>query len=239
LEKEPKKDNTFKVGDFQNIYFALLAIFLLTGFIYNYVFFRFFDIDVEQFFTIQDYLASSIEKLYLIIVAIPFAIISSYIAKYFVTKRHDNLHRRILTYVITISPVITMIIAIVMIYNFNNPIGYYLLSFAIFTGCDYLLYKIIFKGDHGSYTIYFYLNTFIFYLLIIISTAVIERDSALNEPLHSLQKYRVHFTREFNINQNTCVVLAATDLYFLFYDKQLDKVYVIPKDGISYIETTR
>ncbi|MGA7828692.1 MAG: hypothetical protein WCA04_13580 [Geobacteraceae bacterium] len=113
------------------------------------------------------------------------------------------------------------------------------MSFAIFAGCDFILFKIIFKSDHGSYPIYFYLNIFIFYMLIIISTAVFERNTALNEPLHSLKKYRVHFTREFHINQKTCVVLEATDLYFLFYDKQLDKVYVIPKDGISYIETTR
>lgn len=234
-----KMNKIFRIGDIQSIYFAIMAIFLLTGFIYNYTYFRFFNIEVEQYFTIQDYLASSLEKIYLIIIAIPFAFMSSYIARYFVLEKQKLLHHRILTSIISCVPVVTLVMGVIMIQRYNQPLGYYLLSFAIFAGCDYLLFKIIFKGDHGSYSLYFYFNTFIFYLLIIISTAVYERDSALNEPEHGFKKYHAHFTRDFNINQDTCVVLESNDNFFFFYDKQLDKTYVIPRDGICYIETYR
>ncbi len=83
MENMTKINKIFRLSHIQSIYFAILAIFLLTGFIYNYVYFKFFNIDVEHYFTIQDYLASSLEKLYLIVIAIPFAFISSYIARYF------------------------------------------------------------------------------------------------------------------------------------------------------------
>ncbi len=132
-----------------------------------------------------------------------------------------------------------LVMGVIMIQRFNQPLGYYLLSFAIFAGCDYLLFKIIFKDDNGSYSLYFYFNTFIFYLLIIISTAVYERDSALNKPMHDFKKHRIHFTRNINIDQDSSVILESTDLYFFLYDKNLDKTYVIPKDGISYIEAYR
>ena len=231
-----KANRLIQISDIQSIYLAITAIFLLTGFVYNYVYFRFFNIEVERYFTIQDYLASSLEKVYLIIVAIPFAFVSSNIARYFVLEKKKTIHHRILTFLVSCGPMVIFATGIIMLNN-SHPMGYYLLSFSIFAGCDYLLYKMIFKGDHGSYFLYFYFNTFFFYLLIIISTATYQRDLAMSQPLHNLTKNHYHFARDFNINQDTCIVLESNDNFFFFYDKQLNKTYIIPKDGISYIET--
>lgn len=239
MENTTQTNKIFRISDIQSIYLAITAIFLLTGFIYNYIYFSFFNIEVERYFTIQDYLASSLEKVYLIIITIPFAFISSHIARYFVLEKQKLLHHRILTAIISLIPVVTFVTGLILIQQYRQPLGYYLLSFAIFAGCDYLLFKIIFKGNRGSYLQYFYFNTFIFYLLIIVSTAVYERDLALYGPLHSFKRNHFHFTRDFNINQDSCIVLESNDNFFFFYDKQLKKTYIIPKDGISYIETHR
>jgi hypothetical protein len=80
---------------------------------------------------------------------------------------------------------------------------------------------------------------FIFYVLLIISTVIYDRHSVLYEPMYRLQNYQVHFVKDVNVNPDNCIILEANDNFFFFYDKSLDKAYVIPKDGISYIETTR
>ena len=125
-----------------------------------------------------------------------------------------------------------------MVSKYNEPLGYFLLSFATYVGSNYILFKIIFKSDHDSYSRYFYFTALIFYMLLIISTVIYDRDSVLQKPMHSLKNYQVHFIRDVNINPDNCVILEANSSYFFFYDKSLNKAYVIPKNDISYIETT-
>jgi hypothetical protein len=228
-----------RISDLQVFYLAIAAIFIFTGFIYNYFFFRLFHIKVEQFFTLQDYLNSSIEKVYLIIIALLFAMISSYLARYIMREKQKFRHHRYVVMLLYCIPVAIFITGMIMLIHYNRPSGYYLMSFAIYASGDFILFKIIFKGNHDSYSRYFYFTVFIFYVLLIISTVTYDRDYALHEPMHSLKNYRVHFVRDVNINPDNCIILEANSSYFFFYDESLNKAYVIPKDGISYIETNR
>jgi hypothetical protein len=228
-----------KISDLQAFYFALTAIFICTGFVYNFFFFRLFHIKVEQFFTLQDYLASSIEKVYLIIVAILFAMMSSYLARYIIREKLKFLHHRFVIVMLYCIPAVIFITGMLMLMKYNEPSGYYLLSFAIYAGGDFIFFKIIFKGNHDSYSRYFYFTVFIFYVLLIASTVIHDRDSVLHKPMHSLKNYQVHFVRDIKINPENSIILEANDNFFFFYDKILNKAYVVPKDGISYIETTR
>jgi hypothetical protein len=126
-----------------------------------------------------------------------------------------------------------------MLVQYNMPFGYFFISFAIYASGDFILFKMIFKGNHDSYSRYFYFTVFIFYVLLIISTVIYDRDLVLHEPMHSLKKYQVHFVRDVNINPDNCVILEANSSYFFFYDESLNKAYIIPKDDISYIEANR
>jgi len=238
-EDKMKMKRLLKISDLQVFYLAIVAIFVFTGFIYNFFFFRLFNIKVEQFFTLQDYLASSIEKVYLIIVAILFAIVSSYLARYIMLDKHKFTHHRLVAILLYCTPIIMFMVGMVMLIRFKEPSGYFLLSFAMYAGGDYLLFKKIFKGNHDSYSRYFYFTGFILYVLLIVSTVVYNKDSVLHEPRHSLKNYRVHFVRDVSINPDNCIILEANSNYFFFYNERLNKAYVIPKDGISYIETER
>jgi len=111
------------------------------------------------------------------------------------------------------------------------------MSFAIYTSGDFILFKAIFKGNHDSYSRYFYFTVLMFYVLLIISTIIYNRDTVLHEPMHRLKNYRVHFIRDVDINPDSCVILEANSSYFFFYNESLNKAYVIPKDDIAYIET--
>jgi hypothetical protein len=203
-----------KITDFQAFYLAIATTFIFTGFIYNYFFFRLFHIRVEQFFSLQDYIASSIEKVYLIIMAILFAMMSSYLARFVIRKKQKFRHHRLMAGLLYCVPVVTFITGILIVTNYNEASGYFLLSFSIYACGDFLLFKIILKGDHDSYSRYFYLTVFIFYLLLIVSTVIYDRDSVLRKPIHSLKNYQVHFVRDVNINPENSIILEANDKYF-------------------------
>ncbi len=230
---------SFKVGDLQVFYLYITAIFILTGFVYNFFFFRFFGIRVENFFTLQDYLASSIEKIYLIIISIIFATISSHVARYIIRARKQLLAHRILTALLYSIPVLLAAGGMLLLLRYQAPSGYFLLSFAIFIAGDFFLFRIVFRGNHESYSRYFYFTVLIFYLLLIFSVVVYDRDTVLTEPMRSLSHYKVHFTRDIKVNEKDCIVLESNSNFFFFYDKKLNRAYVVPKDGISYIETSR
>jgi len=234
-----KMRRMLKISDLQVFYLAIAAIFIFTGFIYNFFFFRLFNIKVEQFFTLQDYLSSSIEKVYLIIIAILFAMISSYVARYIMQEKQKIQHHRLVAVFLYCIPVVMFTAGMLMLIKYKEPSGYFLLSFAMYAGGDYVLFKKIFKGNHDSYSRYFYLTGFILYVLLIASTVVYNRDSVLHEPRHSLKNYQVHFVRDVSINPDNCIILEANSNYFFFYNESLNKAYVIPKDDISYIETNR
>lgn len=228
-----------KISDLQAFYLAIAAIFVFTGFIYNFFFFRLFHIRVENFFTLQDYLAPSIEKVYLIIIAILFGMTSSYLVRCIMREKQKFQHHRLVVVLLYCIPVVIFITGMLLLIQHNNPSGYFLMSFAIYAGGDFILFKIIFKGNHDSYSRYFYFTVFIFYVLLIISTVIYDRDSVLHKPMDSLKKYQVHFVRDVSINPDNCIILEANTNFFFLYDKSLNKAYVIPKDGISYIETAR
>jgi hypothetical protein len=233
-----KATKSLKLHDLQVFYLYVTAIFILTGFVYNFLFFRFFGIRVENFFTLQDYLASSIEKIYLIIISILFATISSHVARYIIREQNKFLSHRIIAALLYCIPAVMTAGGILMLVRYKEPSGYFLLSFAIFIAGDFFLFRIVFRGDHGSYSRYFYFTVLIFYLLLIFSAVIYERDYVLSEPMRSLTRYKVQFTRNIKINERDCIVLEANSSYFFFYDKKQNRAYVVPKDGISYIETS-
>jgi hypothetical protein len=238
-EDVKKTAKSLTLSDLHIFYLYLTAIFILTGFVYNHFFLGFFGIRVENFFTLQDYLASSIEKIYLIIISLLFATLSSLLARLIIGSRKHILPHRILTALLYLIPLAMTAGGMVMLVSYHQPYGYFMLSFAVFIAGDFFLFRIVFKGNHGSYSRYFYLTVFIFYLLLIISVVVYDRDSVLTEPMHSLSHYKVHFTRDIKIHEKDCIVLEANSNYFFFYDKKLKRAYVVPRDGISYIETSK
>jgi hypothetical protein len=110
---------------------------------------------------------------------------------------------------------------------------------AIYITCDYLLFKIIFKGSHDSYSRFFLLTVFILYVLLIGSTIVIDHDAVYKEPLNELKRYRIRFANDIHLNQAPLVLLEANSNYYFFYDKQTKRSVVMRKEMIEYVENLR
>jgi hypothetical protein len=224
--------------DLQATYLAVTALFILTGFLYNLLYFGLFNIRVELFFTLQDYLASSIEKVYLIIISILLALAGSSIARFVMREKKQLLQHRVIIASLYIAPAMIFAAGWVLLQSYHEPLGYFVLSFAAYIASDFVLFKAVFKSNHDSYSRYFYLSAFILYILLVISTAIYNRDVVLNKPVHSLKHYRFHFTQDLKIDPENSIVLEASSNYYFFYDKRLEKVYVVSKEYISYIEAS-
>lgn len=231
-----KKTFYFRISELQTLYLSLTVIFLCTGFFYNFIFFRLFNIRAELFFTLQDYLASSIEKVYLIVIAILVASGGSHVIRYLLQGKKDILSHRLLIGSLYLIPLLLFATGSFVIVGFDNPHGYYFLSFVAYITCDYLLFKTIFKGNHESYSRFFILTVSLLYLLLIGSTIVIDRDAVYKEPLNELKRYRIHFSDKIHLNQAPLVLLEANSSYYFFYDKQTQQSIVMRKELIDYVE---
>ncbi len=238
-ENKPQKGFSLNVSDLQSFYLGFAAVFLCTGFFYNFIFFRLFGIRVEFFFTLQDYLASSIEKVYLIITAILVASSSSHVARYLLREKKRLLSHRLLQTALFAVPLFICALGIVFIVRLDNPVGYYLVSFAVYISCDYLLFRIVFKGNQESYSRFFLLTAFLLYLLLIGSAIVVDHDAIYKEPLYELKRYRVHFSDNIKLDQGPLVLLEANSNYYFFYDKKKQQALVLSRNMIEYIENFR
>ena len=238
MTKESSTEGTFsfRINELQTLYLSLTAIFLCTGVFYNIVFFRLFGIRAELFFTLQDYLASSIEKIYLIVVAIMVASGGSHIIRYLLGAKKTLLRHRLFHGMLYLFPVFLFACGMLLVIKLGNPTGYYLLSFSLYISLDYLLFRTVFKGDRESYSRFFILTVFLLYLLLIGSSILIDMNAVYKEPLNQLKHYRIGFDKSVHLDQTPLVLLEANSNYFFFYDKQQRRAVILRKELIDYIE---
>ncbi|HTP66309.1 MAG TPA: hypothetical protein VMJ66_13035, partial [Geobacteraceae bacterium] len=78
-----------RINDIQAFYLVFTLLFLSTGFLYNFVFFSYFKVRVDLFFTLQDYLSTSIEKVYLVFVTVAIALSSNIVVKYLIREKNE------------------------------------------------------------------------------------------------------------------------------------------------------
>lgn len=217
------------------------AIFLLTGYLHNKFFLGHFGIEVSKFFNINDYISSSVDKIYI-------ACISSIVG--------------VAVYVLGMISRIKNEVKFAqfeMEYNESN----YQIFFTVF-GLTSLNILWFYKDLPGKYS---FLSILIFFVLIgvyhrlpiqrlvknsiyvsVVFTAmayfsvnifwdtaksienVTHNSTALNKYIFSLKKPSVD-------NINGMVFLSANSGYLFFYDKCKNKSFVIPKSEITLIET--
>lgn len=162
-----KERLSLNITNAQSFYFVLIIVFLVTGFIYNLIFFRLFGIRVELFFSLQDYLSASIEKIYLITISVLVALGSSQVIKYLLKGSNLIGKNKLLTMFLYAMPIVLFAAWFILIRLNNNLNGYYILALAIYICFDYLFFKILFNGNHESY-MRFFIGAVIFYIFLLL-----------------------------------------------------------------------
>lgn len=70
---------SLSISDFLKIVTILGTVFLVTGYIENYLFFRSYNLDISSFFNTQDYLTINIESIASILITTVFYVVSAYL----------------------------------------------------------------------------------------------------------------------------------------------------------------
>ena len=238
MNVENNSDRTFffRINELQTLYLSVTTIFLCTGVFYNIIFFRLFGIRAEFFFALQDYLSSSVEKAYLIVIAIGVASGGSHVIRYLLREKNPSLCHRLFRKTLYLFPMILFACGLLLVIRFDIATGYYLLSLSVYVLVDYLLFHLVFKGNHESYSRFFILTVVLLYLLLIGSTIIIDRDAVYKEPLHDLKRYQIHFDRSIRLDQGPLILLEGNSSYFFFFDMEHRRSIVLRKEMIDYIE---
>jgi len=220
------------------------AVFLLSGYIYSKFFLKAFDIEVSKFFTLNDYLSASIDKIY-------FACVSAIIGTLVYLS---GMYNRIRTEVESIHfevkykrsdfPMLIIIIMFslltVLAFYKNLPGKYGFLSMLIFFVLMAIYHKLptekFIKNDiylSVFFVAFIYFGVHIFWTI----SGDIDRINRLS--VRNLKKYNFQFNSDVTLDQNSVIFLTRTDDFFFFYDKKKNVTHVIPKSDIKLISSNR
>ncbi len=225
---------------------VLTTIFILTGYIYNRFFLGFFGVDVSHFFSVGDYLSTSIDKIYIsgvsVLIGITFYIYGIY--NNFQTDNRNEL--------LEISPQkdpivipfvlmnIMLSISTVLCFYRDLPGKYTFLSLLILLVLMYLYHNLqINKYFDKPVYISIFVVSMIFFSSNIFSSIMNDQDKIYRGNISDLKKFNFTYNTGINFNDNSWVFLTGNSGYFFFYDKELHKSIIVPRTLVKSIETIK
>ncbi len=213
-------------------------LFFISGFIYNQFFFSYFGINLSHFYSVSDYLTSSLNKIYYAILSVGGSLILSYFLfpEFFYGETPKTPSSTIAKLIdnIVFSSLIPFfgLIAILNYFFLKDAKGFYLglrgfLFFLILRNSAKVL--VFFKNPIRSYIIL--MSLLIFFGNIIFSVAE-DIHTILTSDIKDIKEYSVEFDNKLQLNDQNLVLLGSTPNYYIFYDKINFSSHVIPTKKI-------
>lgn len=222
------------------------VLFICGGIFYIQFYLRFFfGIEVSKFFTLQDYLSTSVDKMFINLIAMVVSIVflNAFLSKGDSKKNteHDKHNNRknivIAKIIIIVSFTIGLIISIIRIYMFKDPSGYYFLGTVLAIVSLILVDKIFKQYFQKPRQIFRYFAVTTIFLSMLLIDAMVDSETIIRNDLKKIKNYKITFDENLNIDEASLVLLTSNSNYFFFYDKKDKKTYIIPAKLIVYIET--
>jgi hypothetical protein len=218
------------------IFFPFYAvIFLCTGIFYNYLYLGHFGIETSKFFTLNDYIATSIDKIILNL----FPIVASYLV---LLMPYKKLPKNVTAPFKIEELIVLMLFCVpgVIMLMYNNPKGFYIIGITFSSVIGYIISRILLKGP-TKYRELFYVIFLLFFISGVWAAAMSARFHIENDDINKAKKYSFFFEKKtdgnFLIKDESTVLLAANSNYYFFYDKNNKKTYIIPMKKVIAIET--
>ncbi|MCJ7508758.1 MAG: hypothetical protein MUO85_08535 [candidate division Zixibacteria bacterium] len=223
--------------------------FLISGILYNYIYLGFFGIEISKFFTFQDYLSSSIEKLLLNFVVLSILILCdtsllsrlSTESQMFRGRVHDKRNKRpVLRFIIVMSIIIAFIvISVIQIQVRKNPNGFYTMAIGVSLGISFLV-----TLGHGKYLqrprrAFFVLMLITCFLTFICADALYDVATIRSGDISKIKKYTIVFDEKLDINESGLVLLGTSSNYYFLYDKISNNTRIIPSQSVVSISTKK
>lgn len=250
MQKEKEKNITNTIEKFRDLrittknIFTVISIFsvlfLCTGFLYNWYFLRYFGINIQYYFSISDYISSSIGKIFITLsTVIPMFLLLMW--DYFFpgnqSKRNTLKPKRnkFLQPFWVFRTIILPIIIIVAVYLKIFELFLFSLMLFIILYAGGIILKYVMKLKHPE--IKYYISfSILFFLVNLFAQATIDIYYISSKKTNDLKKYEFTFVDESIIEHNDFILLSSNSQYFFFYDKKNELPIIIPTNKIKTIK---
>ena len=230
-------------GQIASLIGIVSTVFFMAGFIYNKYFLGFFNVNVSRFFTISDYLATSVDKIF------P-AAISALIGLFFYINGIFNGYRRVIAEYqfeqkikrhdgIIYASMIGWLILTTFAWFMDLPNKHHLLSLSIFIAAMFLFQSIPlhkYVKDNADISIAIIFSVLLSFSLLMYEKVMDEREIVLSSDVAALKEYNFKFDGKVGFDDKATFLLAANSEYFIFCESKCNKTYIVPKNRIKAIE---
>jgi len=224
------------------IIFGLASVlFLCTGVLYNELFLRQFGIQVSNYFTLSDYIASSIDHIFNLIIGLSGGVILEIITRQIEGENIEEIRKQSkfsyyfnkITYYFIIF---TSVLGTIAVFYFNHPDRYYALCVLIIVILAHYSPKYFLKyfSNPGMVAVVFY-SVFVFFAFTT-ATALSKAEILKNTTELTDRKYEIIFDNSMSLKSTNMVILTATSNYYFLYDIKERKTYIIPRQKIIRID---
>lgn len=210
---------------------AITSLFIVTAYMYNKLYLGHYGIEVSKYFTLSDYLASSLEIIDYGFRSAIYSIISYLIFNNIPFKEQTNQQKKRVS---TIYFAWFFIHVMFFEYNYLNPEAIYITVSLILYW--YVMWSIFWL------TKYFEERQLVLILLLFISLFIINVFGTLAQKINDIDmdmaKYadnqKIRFKENFDLNPSNLVLLGSNSNYYFFIGRNF-KSYVVPRDKIELV----
>jgi hypothetical protein len=229
-------------------YFGVFSVcFLVSGILYNYIYLGLFGIEISKFFTFQDYLSSSIEKILLNLVVFSiFILCDTSLPATLLTEPHmfksrikDKRNKpRVSGLIITITVIIIIIVASIIQIR-KDAKGYYTMAAGVCFGISFLVTLAYGKHLQKPRKTFLVLMLITGFLGLICADALYDAATIRNGDITKIKKYAITFDKKLDINESGLVLLGTSSNYYFLYDKISKNTHIIPSQSIVSISAKK
>lgn len=224
-----------KIDEIKVLFYFYSVLFLCTGIFYNYLYLGHFGIETSKFFTLNDYLASSIDKIIFNLLPLAFIVLSLFLPNEKPTKDVIPAFKisEFLILLLLCTP------GIIMLVWFKNPSGFYIFGVNLVGVIVYIISRTFLRGE-SKYRELLYIMSLLFFISGIWAAAMVARFHVENDDISKARKYSFIFeASEYDnmpIKDKSLFLLAGNSNYFFLYDK-IDKItFIVPTNKITAIK---
>jgi len=229
IEKAPKFDI---LKELKTIATVVPVVFFISGLVYNLIYLGSFGIDLSKFFTVNDYIATTIDQLFIkaVILVGSFALgcWSYKVERSSKAEKVETWFHKFTDYVLATIIVLSTIVA----FYFDLPDKYWLLG--IFLTMLYFVFlagsllKCFLKHIKEPLRVFLYAHILIPFFLNITFYAKYQAERVIKLDLSDVKKYHVVFADDVKLDESKLVLLSSTRDYHFFYSKENGNTYIIP-----------
>lgn len=220
---------------------VITPLFLLTGYLYNYFFWNNFGLDISKFFSVSDYISSSIDNIRYVIVSCLLPMISCY-AGVFTSSRKYIDEREASTVSLNLPEKLILTFAIL-----GAPLGYYINNNDLLVVSIFLLIVIafthylipvlstkLFKNPIEASFLFLFILYFVSYLSFSIYSDIEDID---NKQFYKNHKHEVTLIEDNSEIEGYYFISANSSFYF-FINKQKDLI-IIPSYRVKSVRINK